>query len=429
MSAEVPEAPFEHGPDAVRTRPAVEGPLHTFFVSSVYCVPFVCLTAWVSFDEESWRAGISLLFTLAFIAPLVWTHVLVFRRVAVIRGCVMSDAGVTVEHGEEVYGASWDQIDGASILHIPAGSKTLQLDLAWVRNIAAIAVFLRRHGIHRVPTYSTTNPLPEEPPVGPERPRAPSSYRTQTGRDVWTLPSPWHGLAHGVRRNALGLSCAFAAAAAATGGLWLTANAPTAGVVHLRLPCVFVVLMALQFMMASLPGVLVPHLRWRRRQRFLGPRLVRAARGLWVTPDGSRRSRCRTEDRGLAWDIPTHFHLEELEDGVTRSSYAIGADNHIAEARYFASAHAVVQPVDWTPRCFRGPPGHGRALGEPRHLLRQDLGDGWLLTRFDASLGYAGDTWHATEQEVALQIEREMGVGVTWRVLGEAPTDFTFLVG
>lgn len=167
-----------------------------------------------------------------------------------------------------------------------------------------------------------------------------------------------------------------------------------------------------------------------RRIDYLGERMHQRVYGVWDADDGTRRWRLTREDRGDAWRGP-HMHLEALDpDGTTRESY-VDAHDFVAAGRVDPRAAwiAAVEPKPWRPTCFEGPPWELiRTYGEPRRLLLQDTRDGFVLTRFDDELRYAGDTWHATRAEVDRQLERELGATVQWRELADPPRGYTFLV-
>lgn len=176
-------------------------------------------------------------------------------------------------------------------------------------------------------------------------------------------------------------------------------------------------------------------------RRFLGPVLRERAAGVWESPEGHRRFRQTAADEGDPWLGHGHYHLEELdEDGSTARSFkwalpasSLGATFDLVDAPAEARAawRAAVEPSAWSPRCFEGSPCESPTAhyGEPRHLLVERLEDGWLLTRFDEHLGYAGDTWHETRAHAGRQVEVELGVTPEWERVDPELSGHARLVG
>lgn len=166
-----------------------------------------------------------------------------------------------------------------------------------------------------------------------------------------------------------------------------------------------------------------------RRVEYLGQRLKQRATGVWDSDDGTRRWRMAAEDRGDAWRGP-HLHLEALDrDGTTRASYVEPHDLLVQTPPSPRQAWiASVREPEWRATCFEGPPWKiRRTYGAPARLLLCDTSEGFVLTRFDLELRYAGDTWHASRADADRQIARELAVTVRWSELTEPPRGYAFL--
>lgn len=159
--------------------------------------------------------------------------------------------------------------------------------------------------------------------------------------------------------------------------------------------------------------VLVHRTGWRG---LLGPTLVEGPAGLWTPVSGHRRLRQTREDEH---DVRAgaHFHIDELDlDGTTRATYVIDlvAVSSSAPQTPAKTWTAEITALRWRARCFRGSPSSHEPYPEPRHLVAMQTSDGVQLTRLDADLGYAGDTWHESLAHATSQVEVELGLTPEW---------------
>lgn len=149
---------------------------------------------------------------------------------------------------------------------------------------------------------------------------------------------------------------------------------------------------------------------------LLGPTLVEGPAGLWIPSSGHRRLRQTREDEH---DVRAgaHFHIDELDlDGTTRATYVVDlrAVSSTASPAPVEAWTAEITALRWRARCFRGSPSSHEPYPEPRHLIAMQTSDGVQLTRLDADLGYAGDTWHESLAHATSQAEVELGLTPEW---------------
>lgn len=334
---------------------------------------------------------------------------------------------------------------GAVVLDVE-GEEKVELRPSWYRNAGAIWEALRRH----CPGYALTTV--DETWMGldlgqrklgsharellrrkGERPRLSlletteprPSYRSAGGSREWLAPSVWRSLSEASVDPGVALLCLLFVAAAVVE--LVVVLAPTSPPWLLPVTALTVVLAVL----GPLPLVVnvARGTRLLRRERaFFGPMLRERTPGVWENPEGSRRLRMTDHDSRGSWLAP-HQHMDEIgRDGTTEVTYVLALCHDSEPSPALRSWTAYIEPESWRPTCFDGLPwDRPKPYSEPRHLLLQDILDGFVLTRFDDHLAYAGDTWHATRAGAERQIEVELGVTAGWRPLDEAPVGYGFL--